>query len=144
VHPTVKILLLYAQLLLFFVAEGGKLVFVHNLVATKNPLVAFIKPKLIHLPFIWVDFGKLTTHDEFEAFCKNNHLHVDDKEMVLNVELSEKYFFVPKALSYTMEMYCIKCSFEPPSIHSAEITDPVGELFVTSNAFAASGGQSSI
>lgn len=91
---------------------GGKLVFVHNLVVKKNPVHAFFKPKLINIPFVWVDFGKLTSHDEWDVFCKECNIIQDKKECIMKVDLSEKYALVPKPLSFNMEQFGIICSFD--------------------------------
>lgn len=91
--------------------EGGKLVFVHNLVVKKNMLHAYIKPKLIHIPFVWVDFGKLTTHEEWDAFMRVCQLKQEKKERIMNVALSDKYALVPKKLSFNMEQFLITCTY---------------------------------
>lgn len=90
----------------------GKVIFVHNLVDKKNWLVNFIKPRVVHVPFIQVDFGRLTTHTEFDDFIQSVNYEISQKTLVLDADINTIYNLkLPNFVNsyYTMNQYSIEC-----------------------------------
>jgi len=90
----------------------GKVIFVHNLVDKKNWLVNFIKPRIVHIPFVQVDFGRLTTHTEFDDFIQSVNYKISQKTLVLYVDINTNYNLkLPNFVNsyYTMKQYSIEC-----------------------------------
>ena len=89
--------------------EHGKLIFVHNLVDFKNPLMNFIKPLIVE--FTTVDFGRLTSHSEMKQFIERTNLKKYHIEKIYDAYLSEVFPFVPSFLDHRMEQFAISCKF---------------------------------
>lgn len=90
----------------------GKVLFVHNLVDKKNWLVNFIKPRVVNIPFIQVDFGRLTTHTEFDDFIQSVNYEISEKTLVLDADINTNYNLkLPEFINtyYTMKQYSIEC-----------------------------------
>jgi alpha-N-acetylglucosaminidase len=68
---------------------SGKVCFIHNLEENKEPIREFIKPKLIYVTS--VDFGRLTTHREFDEFVEDVEYKLVRKELIEKVNLSKLY-----------------------------------------------------
>jgi cyclopropane fatty-acyl-phospholipid synthase-like methyltransferase len=79
-------------------SEDGKIVYCHNLVKTKNPFINLLKPNIKY--FLGnVDFGRLTTHEEFENLMKVSKAKIIKKDRIM----------YKKILGYEMDTYCIIC-----------------------------------
>jgi cyclopropane fatty-acyl-phospholipid synthase-like methyltransferase len=90
----------------------GVISFVHNLVSTKNPVVDFIKPRLLYVPFIQVDFGRLTSHDEFDDFLLSAKYKANQKSLLETVDVASHYKVpLPNFINnfHKMEQYYIEC-----------------------------------
>jgi cyclopropane fatty-acyl-phospholipid synthase-like methyltransferase len=79
-------------------SNKGKIVFCHNLVKVKNPFINILKPNIKYLPGN-VDFGRLTTHDEFNTLMKESNVEIKIKDRIM----------YKKILGYEMDTYCIIC-----------------------------------
>jgi cyclopropane fatty-acyl-phospholipid synthase-like methyltransferase len=102
-------------------SKNGHVSFVHNLVKSKNPFVDFIRPKLKYIPGVYIDFGVLTTHNEFDVFLKEVGYNCILKEVILVNTLNNMLPkpLLPDSLNYRMEQYLIECvpaSFTPLKI----------------------------
>jgi len=95
------------------IRDGGKLLFVHNLVEIKNPVADFLKPRLKDIPFLRVDFGRLTTHAEFDEFIQSTEYQITEKKMLMEVDFNSHYntSILPSFINNmcTMKQYFIEC-----------------------------------
>jgi len=94
-------------------ASNGKVIFVHNLVDKKNWLVNFIKPQIVHIPFVQVDFGRLTTHTEFDDFIQSVNYEISQKSLLVDIDLNSHYNIkLPNIINnyHTMKQYSIECT----------------------------------
>jgi|694.fasta_scaffold105705_2 ubiquinone/menaquinone biosynthesis C-methylase UbiE len=95
----------------------GQIIFIHNLVDEKDFLRDFLKPKLKNL--IMIDFGKLTTHKEFDDFIADVNFKIKKKILIENVRINETFGIkiLPECINnkYIMEQYCI-CVLPKPSV----------------------------
>jgi cyclopropane fatty-acyl-phospholipid synthase-like methyltransferase len=93
---------------------GGKVIFMHNLEHNKEPIREFLKPRLKYIPFLWVDFGRLTTHTEFDHFIQKNKYRIETKKNLESVLVSHHYNNndIPECLDnfWKCEQYMIVCS----------------------------------
>jgi cyclopropane fatty-acyl-phospholipid synthase-like methyltransferase len=48
---------------------SSNIVFIHNLVQEKTLFRTIFKPLLVYTPLIWVDFGRLVSHSDFDKFA---------------------------------------------------------------------------
>lgn len=87
---------------------GGKVIFIHNLENNYDYVRAFLKPLLKYVPGVWIDFGKLTTHAQFEQFLTNNRYQLDQKRLIQQVMLSTHWgMYLPSALDAQMNQFAI-------------------------------------
>ena len=91
---------------------NGRIIFVHNLVYSKNTLVDIIKPRMKYIPLINIDFGRLVTHDEFNVFIKESSYNIIKKEIILSKTLNDMLYLpiLTESLNYNMSQYLIECS----------------------------------
>jgi cyclopropane fatty-acyl-phospholipid synthase-like methyltransferase len=93
-------------------ASNGKVIFVHNLVDKKNWLVNYIKPRVVNIPLVQVDFGRLTTHAEFDDFIQSVNYEISQKTLALDADINTNYNIkLPNFINtfYTMKQYSIEC-----------------------------------
>ena len=85
---------------------NGKIVFIHNLVQyenQKNHFIARIKPYIKYIPFVWVDFGRVTSINEFENWLKIMNLSNFQKEVLISKK-------IPIILgNYSIDQYVYVC-----------------------------------
>ena len=79
-------------------SKKGKIIFCHNLVKQKNPIINIFKPNIKYLPGN-VDFGRLTSHEEFDNLMKDANVKIVKKDTIM----------YKKILGYEMETFCIIC-----------------------------------
>lgn len=92
--------------------KTGVISFVHNLVNEKNPVIEFVKPRLLYVPFIQVDFGRLTSHDEFDDFLLSAKYKANQKSLLEIVDVASHYKVpLPNFINnfHKMEQYYIEC-----------------------------------
>jgi cyclopropane fatty-acyl-phospholipid synthase-like methyltransferase len=96
--------------------ENGQVIFVHNLEKTKCPIREFMKPKLKYIPFLWVDFGRLSSHDDFDNFMRKSKYTILKKKLIENVSFLDHYFgnlsyssLFSKNDLFKMNQYFISC-----------------------------------
>lgn len=58
--------------------KDGEMIFVHNLYKNHKhkssiefKMIDYLKRRIKYIPFIWIDFGRLTTVHDFDLFLKN-------------------------------------------------------------------------
>jgi len=69
--------------------KSGKVCFIHNLEKKKEPIRNYLKPKLKDI--LLVDFGRLTTDDEFNVFLRECRYKMVKKELIETVSLSKHF-----------------------------------------------------
>lgn len=90
----------------------GKVIFVHNLVDKKKWFVNFIKPRAVNIPLVQVDFGRLTTHTEFDDFIQDVNYEISQKSLLVDIDLNSHYNInLPNFINnyHTMKQYSIEC-----------------------------------
>ena len=80
-------------------SKNVKIIFIHNLVETKDILKAYIKPRMKYI--IGIDFGKLETHDNFDNFLTENNMYSIEKKCLLEKNI----------IGITIKQFIIKTKF---------------------------------
>jgi len=93
---------------------GGKVIFIHNLEKTHTFIRDYLKPKLKYVPFLWVDFGRLSTHNDFDKFLKDTDFTIYEKILIEKIDIKSHYnnllaYFVPEFLNLKCSQYFISC-----------------------------------
>lgn len=88
----------------------GQLIFCHNLVDKKSNFVDWFKPRIKHIPFMgYVDFGRLSSHKDFDKFCELADLKIIKKKKIAGFRFSELISFLPNEIDYNCEQFLIIC-----------------------------------
>lgn len=85
--------------------KKGKIVFVHNLVESKNPLIEYAKPLIVD--YTSVDFGRLTSHAEMISFLERCRIKKFKIEKIYDAYVSEVFPFIPPLFDHRMEQFAI-------------------------------------
>lgn len=92
--------------------KKGKILFVHNLVESKNPFIEFVKPLIVD--FTTVDFGRLTSHSEMKRFLERCQVKNVRVAKIYDAYLSEAFPFLrlklPPCIDHHMEQFVISAS----------------------------------
>ena len=62
--------------------EDGEIIFIHNLEKKKGYYRDFWKSNIKYIPFVLVDFGRLTTHDDFNNFIEKTDYKINNKKLI--------------------------------------------------------------
>ena len=90
------------------IPSEGQVVFIHNLESEYSPFRGFVKPLLRYVPGVWVDFGKLTTHQDFDQFIEHVNYKITQKILIECVTLSSMIgSWIPDIFDFKMEQYAI-------------------------------------
>jgi cyclopropane fatty-acyl-phospholipid synthase-like methyltransferase len=89
---------------------NGKIIFCHNLVDKKSQFVDWFKPRIKDIPLLGnIDFGRLSSHKDFDKFIEDTNLTVLTKKHIAGFRLSEALPFLPNALDYNCEQFLTIC-----------------------------------
>lgn len=88
----------------------GKIFFCHNLVDKKSKFVDWFKPKIKYIPLMGsVDFGRLSSHKDFDKFSELADLKIIKKKKIAGFRFSELISFLPNEIDYNCEQFLIIC-----------------------------------